>query len=88
DDTFLINNGAYYCSELIYELFMDPHDSTSLFELAPMTFKNANSDSFNTAWVDYYAQLKTQIPEGLPGINPGLIANSDNLEVIHQPVNQ
>jgi hypothetical protein len=87
DDTFHLDNEAYYCSELIHELFTDKSNNKSLFELAPMTFKSLNSDSFNKAWVDYYNKFNASIPEGKLGINPGLISNSDKLEFVHDPTN-
>ena len=38
DEVFLMNNNSYYCSELIYEAFLND----SIFELKPMTFFTPN----------------------------------------------
>ena len=88
DDVFLMNNNSWYCSELLYDAFKEANDSKDFFELNPMTFKDPKTNSFFPAWVDYYQQLKTDIPEGKPGINPGLISRSEKIEMVSiQPFN-
>jgi len=82
DDVFLINNNSWYCSELLYDAFKEANDSKEFFELNPMTFKDPKTNDYFPAWVDYYQQLKTDIPEGRPGINPGLISRSDKIEIV------
>jgi hypothetical protein len=82
DDVFLMNNNSWYCSELLYESFKEANDSKDFFELNPMTFKNPKPNDFFPAWVDYYQQLKQDIPEGKPGINPGLISRSDRIQIV------
>jgi hypothetical protein len=82
DDVFLMNNNSWYCSELVYESFKEANDSKDFFELNPMTFKDPKTNAFFPAWVDYYQQLKTDIPEGKPGINPGLISRSDRIQIV------
>jgi hypothetical protein len=82
DDVFLMNNNSWYCSELLYEVFKEANDAQDFFELNPMTFKDPNTHTFFPAWVDYYKQLKQDIPEGKPGINPGLISRSDKIQIV------
>ena len=82
DDIFLMNNNSWYCSELLYESFKEANDSKDFFELNPMTFKDPKTNAFFPAWVDYYKQLKQDIPEGKPGINPGLISRSGKIEIV------
>ena len=82
DDVFLMNNNSWYCSELLYESFKEANDSRDFFELNPMTFKDPKTNDFFPAWVDYYQQLKQDIPEGKPGINPGLISRSDRIQIV------
>lgn len=82
DDVFLMNNNSWYCSELLYDAFKEANDSRDFFELNPMTFKDPKTNAFFPAWVDYYQQLKTDIPEGKPGINPGLISRSEKIEMV------
>ena len=82
DDVFLMNNGAYYCSELLYESFMVANDGKPIFSLAPMTFKDPETQDFYPVWVDYYSDLKCPIPEGKPGLNPGSISRSTQIEFL------
>jgi hypothetical protein len=82
DDVFLMNNNSWYCSELLYESFKEANDSKDFFELNPMTFKDPKTNAFFPAWVDYYQQLKQDIPEGKPGINPGVISRSGKIEIV------
>lgn len=82
DDVFLMNNNSWYCSELLYDAFKEANDSKEFFELNPMTFKDPKTNDFFPAWVDYYQQLNQDIPEGKPGINPGLISRSDKIEIV------
>ena len=82
DDVFLMDNNSWYCSELLYDTFKEANDAKAFFELNPMTFKDPNTHTFFPAWVDYYKQLKQDIPEGKPGINPGLISRSEKIEIV------
>ncbi|MEM7161202.1 MAG: YiiX/YebB-like N1pC/P60 family cysteine hydrolase [Bacteroidota bacterium] len=82
DPEFLIDNGKWYCSELIYECFLDANNEEPFFDLAPMTFKDPMSKIFFPAWIEYYKELNESIPEGEPGINPGSLSRSDKLEII------
>jgi hypothetical protein len=82
DDEFIINNGKWYCSELIYEAFKKANNQNDFFELEPMTYKDPKTNSFFPAWVDYYKKLNTDIPQGKPGTNPGLISRSNKIQII------
>ena len=82
DDAFLMNNGKWYCSELVFEAFKEANDQQDFFELHPMTFKDPETQSFFPAWVDYYKHLNTEVPEGRPGLNPGSISRSNKIEII------
>lgn len=79
DDNFLPGDSALYCSELVYESFLDR--GQHLFSLQPMTFKSPKTKETYPAWTKYYKELGTTIPEGLPGINPCAIANDDRVRV-------
>ena len=81
DEAYLYNNGSYYCSELIYDAFLDAY-SKPFFELQPMTFKAPNSDAYFEVWQEYYDKLEIEIPEGKLGCNPGGISTSDKLKII------
>lgn len=82
DDEFLMNNGKWYCSELLYESFKHANGGEEFFQLYPMTYKMPSQDEFFPVWVKYYEDLQKPIPEGEPGLNPGSISRSDKLEII------
>jgi hypothetical protein len=81
DDDYLYDNDKYYCSELIYDAFLKAYGKP-FFELQPMTFKQPESNEFFPAWVDYYQNLKIEIPEGEQGCNPGGISTSDKIIMV------
>ena len=80
DDYFIKDNNKYYCSELIYEAF----EKDSIFRLYPMTFIDPITNNTMNLWQEYYNELETKIPEGEPGINPGVMSISENIEIIHK----
>ena len=80
DAAFLPNNGKWYCSELIADAFNKAAGYT-LFVDAPMTFKDPETGSFFPAWVEYYRELETRIPEGQPGCNPGGMSRAAFLKI-------
>lgn len=82
DDIYAMDNGKWYCSELLHDSFKWANNGTGIFELSPMTFKAPESDEFFPAWVDYFAELGEEIPEGEPGLNPGSISRSPALDII------
>jgi len=83
DKVFAINNDAYYCSELVYEVFLRANNNKPVFGLEPMTFKEPDSGKTHPAWEDYFSGLGIPIPEGQPGINPGGISRSDVLTIVY-----
>lgn len=82
DDVFLVDNGKYYCSELLFDAFKAANDGLPYFKLEPMTFCIPGSKEFFPAWVEYYQNLGMEIPEGKPGINPGGMLEGDKLSVL------
>ncbi len=83
DDEFLLNNSKWYCSELLYQSFKEANNGNDFFCLQAMTFKSPKTNEYFPAWVDYYKALNQPIPEGEPGINPGLISRSDKIQIIN-----
>ena len=79
DDFFLMNNNSYYCSELIYEAFLND----SIFELQPMTFLHPISNDTLQTWKDYYKEIGVEIPQNKMGINPGIMSLSNKIEMVH-----
>lgn len=82
DNVFLYGNDKYYCTELIYDAYKAANKETSFFSLFPMTYKNPATGQTFRAWVDYYAELRVEIPEGQPGCNPGSVATDPKIEII------
>ena len=82
DDEFVYNNGKYYCSELIYDAFMEANNGLPFFNLYPMTFKDPATRRTYPAWKTYYKKLGRKIPEGKVGCNPASIAISDVVDIV------
>ncbi len=82
DSLFVYGNDKYYCSELIHDAFNQNVDGGNVFELAPMTFKDPETKDYFPVWVDYYQKYNETIPEGAPGINPGLMSRSKKIEIV------
>ncbi|WP_289182009.1 YiiX/YebB-like N1pC/P60 family cysteine hydrolase [Alistipes sp. UBA6068] len=68
DYSFRPDNGKLYCSELVWESYLDP-DGRRLFPAQPMNFRAADG-SMPPFWNELFAKLGEEIPEGLPGTNP------------------
>jgi hypothetical protein len=81
---FVIGNDTYYCSELIYEIFLRANDNKPLFLLQPMTFKDPDTGVTLPAWKEYFSRLNVPVPEGQPGINPGTISRSPVLTIVYE----
>jgi len=82
DKQFEIDDDEYYCSELIYYIFLKANDDKALFELQPMTFRNPDTDMILPAWQKYFDKLNIPVPQGQPGINPGGISQSPALTIV------
>ena len=68
------DNGALYCSELIYECFLDSAGN-HLFEAIPMNWRTPDG-TIPQYWLDHFNKLNTPIPEDLPGTNPTALSRS------------
>lgn len=82
DDVFEMNNGRYYCSELIYDAFAYANANKPFFVLEPMTFNDPVNRKTFPAWQTYFNDLKVPIPERHLGINPGLISRSKHIRLL------
>jgi hypothetical protein len=76
--SFRIISPGYYCSELIYRIFVP----AGIFGLNPMTFKDSKGKQYMPHWEDYYDRLGIPIPESQPGCNPNGMAASDKLRMM------
>lgn len=72
DLLFLPDNGAYYCSELVYDAYK------SVFEAVPMNFL-APDGSMPAYWTELFGRLGTEVPQGVTGTNPQQLSASEAL---------
>ena len=76
DNAFLPDNGSLYCSELIYEVFLDDCNGNShLFEAKPMNWRNKKG-KLPRYWKKHFKRLGMPVPEGVPGTNPTDLSRS------------
>lgn len=77
DVYFLPDNGAMYCSELVYNSYITP-SGERLFSEAPMNFldKDGNMPQY---WTQLFARLGEEVPQGIPGTNPQKMATEKTL---------
>ncbi|MFA8434771.1 MAG: YiiX/YebB-like N1pC/P60 family cysteine hydrolase [Marinifilaceae bacterium] len=83
DSIYVMQDSAFYCSELIYEMFRGEGNDSEIFQLNPMTFKDPETGNFFPGWVEHYRKLGVLIPEGEPGLNPNGMSESQNIDLIH-----
>ena len=81
DEEFKINNNKFYCSELIYDMFLKSNKNHAVFNLQPMTYKHQGK-TLDT-WLTYFKNLNIPIPENEPGINPGGMSRSKKIDIIY-----
>lgn len=81
DVNYLYDNEKYYCSELIYDCFLNANGKP-FFKLFPMTYKAPGSDSYFKVWEDYFKNLNMEVPEGKPGCNPGGMSLSNKIKIL------
>lgn len=68
DDYFAPNNDRLYCSELVYECFLDK-EGNHLFSAQPMNFNDAQG-RLPQYWQDHFDSLGVMPPQGVIGTNP------------------
>lgn len=74
---YLPDNGMMYCSELVYESFLD-EEGNHIFTAKPMRFR-APDGSMPQFWTDLYEKLGVDVPEGIPGTNPNDMSEEPDL---------
>ena len=80
DLTFLPDNDAFCCSELVRGAYRRP-DGSYLFDAAPLNF--LSSDGFLPPyWEELFERLDMPVPQGLPGTNPQDMSQSPLLRDI------
>lgn len=65
---YLPDNGMTYCSELIYDSYLDS-EGAHIFTAYPMNFRRADG-TMPEFWTELCKKLGVDVPEGIPGTNP------------------
>lgn len=78
DNAFLPDNGALYCSELVYTVYLGRRGEP-LFSAKPMNWRDADGN-LPDYWVDHFRKLGIPVPEGVEGTNPADLARSPLLK--------
>lgn len=79
---YLPDNGMMYCSELVYETYVDA-EGKKVFKSQPMNFRSPDG-TMPEFWIDLYQKLGIDVPEGIPGTNPNDLSKDPQLEEIYR----
>lgn len=79
---FLPDNGRMYCSELVYEAFIDS-EGKHIFETVPMNFKGPDG-KIPDFWIELFSRLSQEVPQGKPGTNPNDLSKSQWLTTVYK----
>ncbi len=83
DFVFDPDDDDYYCSELIYATYLRA-DGSPIFQCAPMTFRDKATGEISPLWIEHFKRYGSEIPEGVPGTNPGDMSRSDQIRIVHR----
>lgn len=79
---YMPDNGMIYCSELVYESFLD-NNGNKIFQAKPMNFR-ASDGTMPAFWTELYKKLGVEVPEGIPGTNPNDLSNDPQLIEVYR----
>ena len=82
DWSFRPDNGKMYCSELIYECYIND-DGTHLFNAKPMNFRDEEGN-MPLFWIELFEKSGESIPEGVYGTNPNDMSKEPFLKEVHR----
>lgn len=84
DNAFLPDNGALYCSELVYEVFLDDcgDKGEHLIEAKPMNWRDKYGN-LPKYWKRHFKKLGMPVPEGVMGTNPTDLSRSPRLDKLN-----
>lgn len=82
NSSFYPNSNSFYCSELVYESYLDAKDK-HIFTSAPMSFRDTTGQ-ISPLWIKYFKKLGKDIPEGLPGTSPNDMAKEAILVEVYR----
>lgn len=77
---YLPGNGKMYCSELVYESFLDS-EGNHIFIAQPMNFRSSDGN-IPQFWNELFSELGQPIPEGIEGTNPSDLSKSSFLQTL------
>lgn len=80
DWNFLPDNDKMYCSELVYEAYVD-EKGERIFEAKPMNFYDENG-KLPEFWVENFKKLGAKVPQGVLGTNPNDMSKSAKIELV------
>lgn len=84
NDSFIPAKGkSFYCSELFDYTFEKANNNQPFFHEKPMNFTNGKSSAILPLWKDYYRQLHVQVPQGVPGTNPGAMSRESMIQIVY-----
>src|SRR5690554_5498277 len=73
--------GVPYDDDFLYDAFLYANDNQPFVQLFPMTYKEPDSEEFFPVWVEHFTKQGIEIPEGLPGCNPGGMSLDEKVEM-------
>ncbi len=82
DFYFEPGDSAIYCSELIQLCYKDKKGQ-EIFKTIPMSFHNSKG-IITEYWKKYYNAAGKEVPEGVPGSNPGQLSRSKKINILYQ----
>ena len=80
DFTFQRDDQEIYCSELV-EISYVYKNGNQIFKSIPMSFHD-ESGTILPYWVDFYSRRGMDVPEGMPGSNPGDISRNKKVKIV------
>lgn len=80
DDLYLPGDSAVYCSELVQMNYVYP-GGEPVFDTVPMSFHDA-SGRVTDYWQTFYSRRGMQVPEGMPGTNPGELSRRREVTIL------
>jgi hypothetical protein len=84
DISFGSSEDAYYCSELIVDIFRGANGGRDFFPEHPMSFSDPVTGHVDPYWTAHFTSLGLPVPEGEIGSNPARLSEAPVLTIVHQ----
>lgn len=82
DYSYLPDNGKMYCSELVWESYLDT-SGRKLFPARPMNFRDSEG-RLPDFWRELFGKSGQPVPEGIDGTNPSDLSKDTLLYEVHR----